>query len=469
MFLDFAQCISDVLTCSMSSPSPRFASITGSPYAKVLPVTTACFLVNACMGMGFLSLPYWFVQAGLLAGCAIVITCGIVATMSSLWIVASMANYEALKKSGDHASPDFTFTSPEIHLSGMVSLGCGTWGNRAFIVALHFFVSGALWSYGTTVASSMASIVPLPTPFGGFLTCDIYLDHTPACRALYSEWLILFAAVVVPLACKDLKDQAKFQMAMTAARFLLVAMILGDCSRMASLERFQEVPAARSSGYAGCCGAAVFSFALQYSIPEAVQDMADKRRHIKNVVTAAVVVCAFVFVMVGISVPLAFGSGVEPLATLNWATMGDPDPAGWQVVFRTVLMIAPVLDLAAAFPIQAICLGDNLRSSIAGEDSDSRAGFRLAASLPPLVGALVIYDVSGIVAVTGLCGLGVCLVLPAMLLLGSTQKLNDRFGARSCEKSPAWGWYCSTEAVVAIQAVVAVLVLGTVAATAEGY
>mmetsp|Transcript_4535 Transcript_4535/g.10645 ORF Transcript_4535/g.10645 Transcript_4535/m.10645 type:complete len:454 (-) Transcript_4535:9-1370(-) len=450
------------------SSGPRFASVAGSPYTKVLPVTTACFLVNACMGMGFLSLPYWFVQAGVVAGSAIVITCGTVATMSSLWIVASMANYEALKKSMDRRSPDFTFSSPEIHLSGMVSLGCGTWGNRAFIVALHLFVSGALWSYGTTVASSMANIVPLPTPFGGFLTCDIYLDHSAACRALYSEWLVLFGAVVVPLACKDLKDQAKFQMAMTAARFLLVAMILGDCSRVATVDRFHEVPAARSAGYAGCCGAAVFSFALQYSIPEAVQDMADKHKYMKNVVTSAVSMCAVVFVMVGISVPLAFGSAVEPLATLNWATMGEPEPAAWQVVFRTVLMIAPVLDLAAAFPIQAICLGDNLRSSIAGEDNQNRAGFRLAASLPPLVGALVIYDVSGIVAVTGLCGLGVCLVLPAMLLLGTTRKLNDQFGARSCEANPAWGWFCRTEAVVATQAVVGVLVVGTVVATAKG-
>ena len=75
------------------------------------------------------------------------------------------------------------------------------------------------------------------------------------------------------------------------------------------------------------------------------------------------------------------------------------------------VVLFPALDVASAFPLNGITLGNNLMSSWHGENTRIAEGdrrkvtaFRIIAAVPPIVGACFVRELSKITDYTGMLG-----------------------------------------------------------------
>ena len=98
--------------------------------------------------------------------------------------------------------------------------------------------------------------------------------------------------------------------------------------------------------------------------------------------------------------------------------------------FSSFPIYESTLDVASAFPLNGVTLGNNLMSSYYGtsftmsNESESgefkkRAIFRLLAAIPPVIAAAIVKDLGSITAYTGLTGILISLIVPAALSYAS--------------------------------------------------
>merc|ERR1719253_1542339 len=108
--------------------------------------------------------------------------------------------------------------------------------------------------------------------------------------------------------------------------------------------------------------------------------------------------------MVSASVVSAFGSWTHPVCTLNWVnyTAGEPHAGPVAIMFRLFVILMPVFDVTAAYPILAQSLASNLQAVVSAEHYDSPWYLRLICAVGPLVGAALVYDAA---TTLGWCGI----------------------------------------------------------------
>ena len=108
------------------------------------------------------------------------------------------------------------------------------------------------------------------------------------------------------------------------------------------------------------------------------------------------------------------------------------------------VLLAAAFDVASAFPLNALTLGNNLMSAFYGGSRTQPLGttykylFRVLAAVPPLLGASVIKDLSVITKYTGLCGFALGFVFPPLLGLASEKWLTSRGYSGKTHYSSAW-------------------------------
>jgi hypothetical protein len=98
------------------------------------------------------------------------------------------------------------------------------------------------------------------------------------------------------------------------------------------------------------------------------------------------------------------------------------------------VVIFPSIDVASAFPLNAVTLGNNLMSAYYGTEAmpeaersaTKRGAFRLLAAVPPVIAAAAIHDLGPITAYTGLTGILIACVVPALLSYASENVLRAR-------------------------------------------
>ena len=91
-------------------------------------------------------------------------------------------------------------------------LHLGRWAERLVMVLVSLYMFGSLWSYISVFASSLAATVPLPWLQAGE-PCDIYQTETygGGCITLYYWWVLSFAALMGALLAFDVREQARQQ------------------------------------------------------------------------------------------------------------------------------------------------------------------------------------------------------------------------------------------------------------------
>ena len=107
------------------------------------------------------------------------------------------------------------------------------WLKIIFLVAMTTCGFLAMWAFSTVGGSAWATNLPLD--IGPFRICsnDEFRGHlipaNPKCLASYRFCLFLFAMIVVPLSCLDLKELGFIQTIMGILRFTLIGSIVLYC------------------------------------------------------------------------------------------------------------------------------------------------------------------------------------------------------------------------------------------------
>jgi Transmembrane amino acid transporter protein len=108
----------------------------------------------------------------------------------------------------------------------------GKTGLRLYTTFICLYIYCTLWAYTSVFASAMAQTIPLRWGNNGHDVEDEDFS--------YLVFALVFAALVVPLSCMELHEQVTMQVALTMARFVMLAFMLGTAEQVAHNRRSSQ-------------------------------------------------------------------------------------------------------------------------------------------------------------------------------------------------------------------------------------
>jgi amino acid permease len=313
-----------------------------------------CFTVNYILGVGVLGMPFAFYKGGWLLSTFCLGLVTVMATFTALWLVDVSLRAQYIKRQerlrvageldhndGGHLGPSdlgviqqkvSTRSQHRYEMNELVEMFLGLRARRFYEVLVIIYLVGALWSYTSVFASSLASHVGLPNINGGN-ECDIYKDSSSSCSDLYYTYVAMFTLVAVPLTCLDLTEMKILQIGLAIFRFVSLATMM--ITSMVAIYRYPSPePGAHSPSSSPYVSGdfkafdwanlglvfpvAVYSQIFHHSVPGLSHPLKDKRQT-PRVFTGVLITTMVLYTLLGISVAAYYGSSIPQTCTLAWA------------------------------------------------------------------------------------------------------------------------------------------------------
>ncbi|CAG9320751.1 unnamed protein product [Blepharisma stoltei] len=286
-------------------------------------------------------------------------------------------------------------------------------------ILMGIFIIGStasLIAYCTIFSSSLSSIIPIT----GTDTCNIYddPDFGGSCRFRYWAYLFIYASIVIPLAVVGLTEQTLFQIVSCCMRIgVILTIIVTSLYAIASDTELDDDGANQSDPSTfkimnlGLCLPIVYMATyFKNTVSTTTQFVTDKSENIKKICIFALFSMSVFFLLLGLIVPFAAGD-VEKMVTLNWrdysAGADEDDRSWWTYIIAYFIVLLPAVDVLSVFPIIVINLADNVMSITYGnfgeKDLQRRTitYYRLAIAFPPVLIAVIVYDLSFVADISG--------------------------------------------------------------------
>ena len=430
-------------------------------------------------------MPISFYKAGWLLSSITLLIVSLMATITALWLVeigkrtALIATSRQLllnqQMHADEHVGDALIERQRAHeldvhrnkcyeVNEIVEFHLGLPARRFYELMVLMYMLGALWSYASVFAASLASNVPVPFINGGRV-CDVSLDASSACNHLYLFYIAVVAAICVPLSCMELTEMKAMGIILALFRFIsLTAMMATSVAAIWSRPLMAEtstsaVPVQISVGdsppyYSDLTAVvwrglgvvfpiSIYAQIFHHSVPGLSQPVRNKS-HVPIVFMAVVMTTCVLYCLLGFTVGLYFGSAVKSTCTLNWSNYAElHDHAWWATLLGYTIVLFPPIDIISAFPLNAITLGNNMltcfvHDPIRQKHRPTVVAFRLIAVIPPLIGACFVHDLASILQWTGFVGVSMAFIYPTILQYKSAQTI--RLMAQRHELQQQAGW-----------------------------
>jgi amino acid permease len=316
-----------------------------------------------------------------------------------------------------------------------------------YTVVVSVYMYGCLWVFSAVFGKALAY----------HLTIGDNVEWS------YAFYLVLFAAIVVPLSCMELTEQIAMQVTLAAMRIVMMVAMLGtllpsllnkDITRPFIDENSDVLDDGGSSvmmrieNIHHIIAIGAYAFIFHHSVPALSHPVVDKKQ-LLPIFGTTIGFCFIGYSMLGIVLSIYFGDHLEQAANLNWSDyVGSRhlEPTLVSEAIAAFVVLFPALDVASAFPLNAITLGNSLMAAaysnpseyqIARKDRFIVSTYRIAASAPPIIAAGIVRDLGSLTAWTGLSGLLLVFVFPPLICLASSEtfKLLGMHG---------YTWYHST-------------------------
>lgn len=424
------------------------------------PVVGFLFTFNYILGSGLLSVPYAFVSVGWLMGILTLAFVTVISLICAQYVIETMARAEGYlaaeelmietktSEAADNALRVNTINqvtaSRKFELNELVRRFAGRWGEYAYVAVITMYFIGCLWSYSAVFASSMAQILKVP---GIGDTCNVYTDEGK-CENLYKFYVGIFALLVVPLSCLELTEQKIIQVTLALFKVVALLIMIGttiggmytmpyDRSTLTPPPYIVNFPALRTEGLGAFLPIAVYMQLIHHSIPAISKPMVPKSS-LRIVYPLAMIGTFATYVILSMILGLYFGASIEKVCTLTWHTYnGGFDTAPWWLVaMKYIVLVFPPVDVLSAFPLNAITLGNtiftvSITSARLRAQRRYRVAFRFVAAIVPLIGSIFVYDLENILKYTGLTGILISILFPALLQILSIRVMRRKFGIYS--------------------------------------
>ncbi|KAG9389743.1 Amino acid transporter transmembrane [Carpediemonas membranifera] len=480
-------------------------------------IATYAFTINYILGVGCLEIPAAMAHGGIGLSIIFILSVSVIAAVTAMWQVESSGRASELTRAvevrkhrrdesesvfGDESltllsSPAMSPVSPVL---GDTDLGTsaripfsietcyegnelmkifyGVIGQRFYEVCLMLYMFSALWTYAGIFASSMALAIPIPwvTTAG---ECDMYSEHESwKCKGAYWLFLAVFALVVIPLSCSEMKEQAIVQVSLTLFRFFAIAVMLVTLAAAIARHPFSEgsrdafpyidrrPPIFDWHGIGQVFSTSTFSQLFHHSTTPLLS-MLKRKSDARRVFFGAILTTCTLYITLGIFATLYFGSDVADVLTLQWMNYtAESGRRVWYAVIISYLVIMfPPIDLLSAFPLNGVTFGNNLAQSLPmklrgpgtflGRHSKTlRLAARLCAVLPPLIAAAIVRKATLVVQFGGLAAFMLMFFSPALIQLRSRFRVKKLVAmqphlavdgsARKAVQTPYGSWYSYT-------------------------
>ena len=276
----------------------------------------------------------------------------------------SMQSFQIGQDENSDTSNNLIVGNNKFEIMELCELYMGITCERTYAVIISLYMYGTLWAYATVFSNAFSSIFNLGP-------------------ATYWFCLLLFFTGVIPLSLRELNEQVVVQVALSICRVLMLICMIGTviAASCQNANAFSNI----SSSDAGVIEMtyssnpkklyillpiAAYANIFHHSIPSLSQPVKEKSQ-LSAIFAAASLVCLVGYAAVGISVSMYFGSETLKNSNINWTKY-----VAWQdskatsptyvVVFAEIIskfvVLFPALDVASAFPLNAITLGNNLMS-----------------------------------------------------------------------------------------------------------
>ncbi len=318
----------------------------------------------------------------------------------------------------------------------------GPIGQRIYELCVIAYMGCAMWSYGTIFASSMALSVPIPW-FTSVNECHVTEACPWRCDVAYIAFLVVFAVIVVPMSCSEMKEQVVVQVALTLFRFVAIGTMVvtiliaifrqpfGPESRQTIPYTLKDIKLADYRGIGHIFSVSLFAQLMHHSTTPLVSILTNKRRARLMFMLALGTTC-FLYIFLGIVASLYFGQSIADVASLQW--MSYTAESGHRVIHAVIIsylvIMFPPLDLLSAFPLNGVTLGNNLRTAIPFKltrpgtflfehPKALKVGMRLVAVIPPLLLASIFRKPTVVIELGGMFGFMLIFFAPALIQIKS--------------------------------------------------
>jgi hypothetical protein len=270
-----------------------------------------------------------------------------------------------------------------------------------FTASTAFDLYGITWAFAVIFGTTMADNLPMTGRDSD-----------------YQMYLLIFAVVVIPLACVPIIDQCWIQLCFLVARtvmvlLMIVTTVIGYAS---NVPQFGEqvgpakgVPLANFSSLMVLIQVCVFSTAFQFAVP-GMSGVSRNKQVLLEIFGSATTYIFITNLLLGLLLAIFFGStNISESSNLNWLDYhgGTWDGTGslrsgravWAFLISNYIVLFAAIDGLAVYPLIAVSLGDILFGAVYGEKAHKyrddwcrRSAFRLLASIPQMVGAMFVQD-----------------------------------------------------------------------------
>lgn len=351
-------------------------------------------------------------------------------------------------------APTFLMSRRKIELVELVQRLAGTTAARVYLVLVCAYLYGAMWSYAAVFGQSFVNRFPFS------------LDDDPeeAKRLSYFAYLAIFGAIAVGLAMFDVREQVNFQLGMTGVRAVVFgSMVITSILGLMSAESNDPRGGFTMSGFEGFDPADLnftqLAFGALKSLSAAsvgivvpvvvyaqlfhtgtavlIEPLRDKRT-VGVVFGSTYVVTTSVYLVLGVTSAVLFGSSTPSAVQVNWVQYGDAWGNPFAQAVGYIVVLFPGIDTLSVMPLSIVALSSNMMAAVYGDRAPKAERnywlvrlFRLAAGVPPVIGACISHDLSSILDVAGMVGLFIAFVLPPAAWLLTLRESERFFGPRS--------------------------------------
>ena len=459
---------------------------------------TVAFTLNYIIGTGFLTLPWGFNQTGNVLGVTTLGIMTMFAISAALLMLEAMARAEAYANQtnnfgsfmGDNPVTTYKSLLPislrndsqqfvslkitktdnnmirnakpvsEFHVVGnqkyevteLCKIFLGKQSVRVYTFLISVYMYGTLWAYATVFADSLAMRLPL-NPTG---------NSTVVSSASYGMYLLLFAMIVVPSSLIELSEQIYVQVTLSICRVLMLVLMVGTITHAIWLQNedikngrgnisqpfgpltrvttdysIRDDPLNMNKLYL-LLPMAAYATIFHHSIPSISQPVKDKMQ-LGRIFTTTLVLCFVAYITMAIVIANYFGNETLISSNLDWEFYWGQLNSNREIplyarCISSFVVLLPALDVASAFPLNAITLGNSLMSAYYGskihvlginESRRSRIIFRIIAAVPPLFAASLVSDLGTITHFAGVSGFAIAFIFPSLLAIFSRRLLTN--------------------------------------------
>jgi len=395
---------------------------------------------------------------------------------------ASMGNSApSLQRGKEESDKMYCVRDIKFEYTELVHMFLGKLAERIYIFSVSLTQFLTLWGFTAVFSSAVAVQFP------------IIHDYV----ADYNLYVLVYAAVVIPLSCLNLNEQVLFQLILSAFRFVLIFVMIytvlrathdaDDVTYFVSQKEPEGTEHVRLQGFYSMFSILVYAALFHNGIPVLSEPVANKKK-LGGMFRTTLVLCSVLFWTLGYFIASFFGHNVEQSTNLNWKdyvggtgrpkddnnwNAGWEDTALWADALSLFVVAFPALNVVSSFPLNAIVLGNNLMAAVQGEDVHEhetnvkcRVIFRLLSSVPPIIGSTFVRELGVITSYAGIFAIATAFVFPPLLYIQSIA-ITERRGLkrRTCYEgvgsSKAWATFvCILSSVAVFYVLICLIISG---------